>query len=51
MLVSRPSSLSNANLLPNFNVMFFLPWVVAWPSGNAFHPINEVASRRVGLVL
>jgi len=24
---------------------------MAWRSGNAFHPINEVTLRRVGLVL
>ena len=26
-------------------------WLVAWHSGNAFHPINEVALRQTGLVL
>ena len=25
--------------------------LVAWRSGNAFHPINEVTLRRAGLVL
>jgi len=25
--------------------------LVAWRSGNAFHPINEVTPRRAGLVL
>jgi len=26
-------------------------WLVAWRSGNAFHPINEVTLRRAGLIL
>ena len=25
--------------------------LVAWRSGNAFHPINEVTLRRAGLVI
>jgi len=28
-----------------------LLWLVAWRSGNAFHPIDEVTLRRAGLVL
>jgi len=26
-------------------------WLVAWRSGNAFHPLKEVTLRRAGLVL
>ena len=26
-------------------------WLVAWRTGNVFHPINEVTLRRAGLVL
>jgi len=31
--------------------LFYQPGLVAWRSGNAFHPINEVTLLRAGLVL